>query len=72
MWGLYTQALANAPSAIQANIVNTAVNFVVAALLGLAIFGESLPPLWWVGASLLVAGTVLIGRRSEDKKAKED
>jgi drug/metabolite transporter (DMT)-like permease len=72
MWGLYTRALASAPSAIQANIVNTAVNFVVAALLGLALFGERLPPLWWVGAVLLVAGTVLIGRRTDEEKIKED
>jgi drug/metabolite transporter (DMT)-like permease len=71
MWALYTRALARAPSAIQANVVNTAANFVAAALLGLALFGESLPPLWWAGAGLLVAGTVMIGRRS-DGKAKGD
>lgn len=35
------------------------------AVLGLAIFSESLPPLWFVGAALLVAGNVIIGRRDE-------
>lgn len=36
------------------------------ALLGLIVFGERLPPLWWLGAGLLVAGNVVIGRRQED------
>lgn len=38
------------------------------ALLGLIIFGEKLPPLWWVGAGLLAAGNVVIGRREEGEK----
>jgi len=29
------------------------------------IFSESLPPLWFAGAALLVAGNVIIGRREE-------
>jgi uncharacterized membrane protein len=62
MWALYTRALAAAPSAVHANIVNTAANFVVAALCGAMLFGEVLSGRWWVGAGLLVAGTVIIGR----------
>ena len=34
-----------------------------------ALFTESLPPLWWVGAALLVAGNVIIGRREEKDSA---
>ena len=42
------------------------------ALLGLAIFGERLPSLWWVGAAGLVVGNVIIGRREEvDVKGKD-
>jgi len=37
----------------------------ITAFLGFVIFTESLPPLWWVGAALLVAGNVIIGRREE-------
>jgi hypothetical protein len=37
----------------------------ITAFLGFFIFTESLPPLWWVGAALLVAGNVIIGRREE-------
>jgi hypothetical protein len=62
MWALYTRALAAAPSAVHANIVNTAANFVVAALCGAMLFGEVLSGRWWVGAGVLVAGTVVIGR----------
>ena len=37
----------------------------ITALLGLAVFGERLPALWWVGAAGLVVGNVIIGRREE-------
>ena len=33
--------------------------------MGFIIFSESLPPLWWLGASMLVVGNVIIGRREE-------
>lgn len=32
------------------------------------IFGEKLPLGWWVGAGLLAAGNVVIGRREEAEK----
>ncbi len=64
MWALYTHALAQAPSTLQANVLNTAANFVLAAVAGMLLFGEKLGGFWWVGAALLVAGTVIIGRRA--------
>jgi hypothetical protein len=65
MWTLFTQALAKGTSTTQVSIMNTSTNFIITALLGLFIFSESLPPLWWVGATLLVAGNVIIGRKDE-------
>jgi len=45
----------------------------ITAVLGWMIFSESLPPLWFVGAALLVAGNVIIGRREEgEEKGKGD
>lgn len=43
-------------------------------MLGFFIFSESLPPLWFLGAALLVAGNVIIGRREEgeDKTGQTD
>jgi len=67
MWALYTRALATAPSAVQANVVNTSSNFISAALLGALLFGEQLPGRWWIGAGLLIAGTVVIGMRTDDE-----
>ena len=32
----------------------------------MAIFSEKLPPLWWLGAALLVVGNVITGRKSEE------
>lgn len=45
--------------------MNTSSNFIVTALLGIAVFSEKLPPLWWAGASLLVVGNVITGRRND-------
>ncbi|KAF3061382.1 hypothetical protein GL218_03946 [Daldinia childiae] len=67
MWTLFTQALAKGNSTTQVSIMNTSTNFVITALLGLFIFSESLPPLWWAGAALLVAGNVIIGRGKQEE-----
>ncbi|KAI1172693.1 hypothetical protein F4777DRAFT_560549 [Nemania sp. FL0916] len=72
MWTLFTQALAKGTSTTQVSIMNTSTNFVVTALLGLAVFAESLPPLWWVGAALLVAGNVVVGRKDEPPSTSTD
>ncbi|RYP80415.1 hypothetical protein DL770_006220 [Monosporascus sp. CRB-9-2] len=68
MWTLFTQALASGRSTTQVSIMNTSTNFMITALLGLLIFAESLPPLWWLGAAMLVAGNVIIGRKDEGTK----
>lgn len=45
--------------------MNTSTNFMVTAFLGMVIFSEKLPPLWWAGASLLVVGNVITGRKND-------
>lgn len=47
--------------------MNTSANFILTAVMGYAIFSESLPGMWWAGAALLVAGNVIIGRKDESK-----
>ncbi|CAH0001378.1 unnamed protein product [Clonostachys byssicola] len=69
MWSLFTTALARGTSTTQVSIMNTSTNFMLTAFLGLIIFSESLPPMWWAGAALLVAGNVIIGRKDETKDA---
>lgn len=71
MWTLFTRALAVGHSATQVSIMNTSTNFVLTALLGFAIFSEALPPLWWAGATLLVAGNVIIGSKDEGKTGSD-
>ncbi|KAG5934692.1 hypothetical protein E4U53_000626 [Claviceps sorghi] len=63
MWTLFTKALAKGSSTTQVSILNTSTNFVMTALLGWVIFAEALPPMWWAGASLLVVGNVVAGRK---------
>ena len=65
MWALFTKALARGHSTTQVSIMNTSSNFVITAILGFVIFSEALPPLWWLGAAMLVAGNVIIGRKDE-------
>ena len=71
MWTLFTKALAKGQSTTQVSIMNTSTNFMITALLGLVIFAESLPPLWWLGAAMLVAGNVIIGRKDESSGHKD-
>lgn len=66
MWALFTKALARGSSTTQVSIMNTSSNFFITAIMGLIIFSESLPPLWWLGAALLVAGNVIIGKQDAD------
>src|SRR5271163_1139650 len=70
MWALFTKALARGTSTTQVSIINTSSNFIITAILGFFIFTESLPPLWWLGAALLVAGNVVLGRREEENPDK--
>lgn len=72
MWTLFTKALTRGHSTAQVSIVNTSSNFVITAILGFAIFSEALPPLWWLGAAMLVAGNVIIGRKDEGSKGEGD
>jgi multidrug transporter EmrE-like cation transporter len=71
MWALFTKALARGTSTTQVSILNTSSNFMITAILGWMIFSESLPPLWFVGAALLVAGNVIIGRRDEGEEKQK-
>ncbi|ROW09761.1 hypothetical protein VMCG_02600 [Cytospora schulzeri] len=70
MWALFTQALAKGSSTTQVSIMNTSSNFFITAIMGFIIFSESLPPLWWVGAALLVVGNVIIGKQDDSGKAE--
>nr|OQO19859.1 hypothetical protein B0A51_12454 [Rachicladosporium sp. CCFEE 5018] len=72
MWGLFTRALTLATSTVRVSVLNTSANFFVTAILGWGVFGEKLPALWWLGASLLVAGSVIIGRREESAEGRPE
>ncbi|CAD0084639.1 unnamed protein product [Aureobasidium vineae] len=68
MWGLFTRALTLASSTTRVSVINTSANFMITAVLGVLIFSETLPGLWLLGAAMLVAGSVIIGRREEGKE----
>jgi len=59
MWTLFVKSLQRTSSVV-ATITNTASNFFFTAVSGWLLFGENLPASWWCGASLVVAGLLLI------------
>jgi len=72
MWVLFTRALTAASSTTRVAILNTSSNFVVTAVLGMAVFSEGLPLMWWAGAALLVAGSVVIGAREGQEHSNNE
>ena len=60
---LFTAELTPPTSTTKVKNNNTSSNFMVTAFLGLMVFREALPALWWLGAASLVVGNVVIGRR---------
>ncbi|KAI8639700.1 hypothetical protein BD408DRAFT_484637 [Parasitella parasitica] len=71
MWTTFTKALNAATSSVQVSIVNGAVNFSASAILGYLVFDEPLALRWWIGASFILAGTILISQ-SQKRSEKDD
>ena len=71
MWGLFTRALTLASSTVRVSVINTSANFMITAVMSALIFSENLPGLWWVGAAMLVAGSVIVGRGEEGETKEE-
>ncbi|KAG8179646.1 hypothetical protein JTE90_007375 [Oedothorax gibbosus] len=67
MWTLFTKALRRSPAALAPSLVNTAANFLCTAVFGGVLFEESLPPLWWGGAALVVLGLALLLRTPKEE-----
>ncbi|KAI8371027.1 hypothetical protein BD560DRAFT_489554 [Blakeslea trispora] len=75
MWTMFTKALNSSPSSVQVSIVNGAVNFSTSAIMGYLVFQEPLALRWWIGASFILAGTILLSqsqqRHTNDKQKSE-
>lgn len=63
MWSCYVSSL-KALTSLQATVVNFATNFLVSGLTGLFLFKESLNFQWFVGAFLIVLGTLILSKSS--------
>ena len=72
MWGLFTRALTLASSTVRVSVINTSANFMLTAVLSALIFSEKLPGQWWLGAAMLVVGSVVIGMREEGEKGADE
>ncbi|KAI7868509.1 hypothetical protein BDF14DRAFT_1794043 [Spinellus fusiger] len=71
MWTLFTKALNRAPSSVQVSVVNGAINFGTSAVAGFLVFNEPLAFRWWIGASFILAGTILLSQ-SQEKLEKQE
>lgn len=72
MWTFYTKSLQFCPSTVEATVTNTGSNFLVLAVTGFILFGESFSLLWWLGSCLILAGLVFIHQGSQDSREKYD
>ncbi|XP_053401208.1 transmembrane protein 42-like [Mercenaria mercenaria] len=72
MWTFYTKSLQYCPSTVEATVTNTGANFLVSAVFGFSLFGESFSILWWFGSCLILAGLVLIHQGSQDTDNSHD
>ena len=64
MWRYYLKSLALGPTAI-AQMVNTGVNFAASAVVGIALFGETINAVWVGGAALTCIGLMLIAQEGK-------
>jgi drug/metabolite transporter (DMT)-like permease len=74
MINLFVKSM-NMSTTSEAVVVNTACNFFFTALFGWMLFNEPLPGMWWVGATLIILGVLMIVRSSkgsqQDKPKKK-
>ncbi|XP_074646061.1 transmembrane protein 42-like [Tubulanus polymorphus] len=66
MWTCFVKALRRCTSTAEATIVNTATNFLLTAVFGQIVYGETLSVLWWLGVCLILSGLVVISLGGTD------
>ncbi|TMS35944.1 hypothetical protein L596_003228 [Steinernema carpocapsae] len=68
MWWIHTKALKGSSSTLIVTLLNTGSNFLITALFGLLLFGESRTLNWYFGLLLILIGTSIVARSSEKPK----
>lgn len=72
MWYSFTRALqVEHQTSAAVSIVSSVTNFLTTAMLGVLLFNDTLTPTWWVGAFLIILGTVLLRKSPENSKIKQ-
>ncbi|XP_064393569.1 transmembrane protein 42-like [Halichondria panicea] len=71
MWALFVRALNRCSSTVEAAAVNSVSNFFFTAVFGKLLFGEVLALLWWLGASVILFGLVMINYGSSDQVTQQ-
>jgi uncharacterized membrane protein len=70
MWITFTRALHLTPSSLYVTTINTAANITFTGIMSFILFYENLSIRWWIGAILVVIGSVLMSTDSS-KDAKD-
>ncbi|KAK3729572.1 hypothetical protein QZH41_017188 [Actinostola sp. cb2023] len=68
MWTLFVKSLRKCSSTAVATVTNTGSNLVCTAILGIVFFGETQTMKWWIGASMIIMGLVLIHHSNKSKR----
>ncbi|XP_064640625.1 transmembrane protein 42-like [Lineus longissimus] len=75
MWTCFVKALRGCNSSVEAVVTNTAANLFCTAIFGRVFYKETLSLMWWMGATLILVGLVVISQGGtslvEDDKVKK-
>ena len=69
MLSLYVQVLQEV-SALQASLLAFVCNYLISTVVGILLFGESISPLWALGAFLMTLGALRISQAPQPKRRK--
>nr|CAB3267100.1 transmembrane protein 42-like [Phallusia mammillata] len=67
MWTFFVESMQHLNSA-EASVLNVGCNILLSGVLGWFCFGESVPAIWWCGASLIVTGIAVMHTAESDKE----
>ncbi|XP_071451931.1 uncharacterized protein [Hetaerina americana] len=72
VWTFFVKALQASKSSLPATLISTATSFILAAVFGALVFGETTSFLWWSGTFMVLFGLLLVSWKRENLSKKED
>nr|XP_018906567.1 PREDICTED: uncharacterized protein LOC109036666 [Bemisia tabaci] len=71
VWKFYATALQSCSSSLPPTLISTASNYIISALSGCMLFGETTSLLWWSGSALIFIGLGLVTTSRDSSKSQQ-